>query len=461
MLHILLTIFGLIIALIFLTKGTKRTLKGLRIPGPTGIPVFGSLFSVNIENTHEKFSDFARIYGDICQVKLFNYNVVLLNSEVLIKATSAQIYKEYLNDRSETFYGEKVLFGSQSTAFYKNGYCTVHDNLRKGFAKAAYLFGPSFERNILDQIENDLAKKIEVCNGEEFEFTSKLQLSLTKMLAFALTGKIYNDDDNDLAVFREYTDMESYSPGEIRGFVDYYLERQRADMENGEEIFFTDERIICQILELSASVMLTTWGTIVNTFFLLVNFPIYQDMIFEQLDRIFGRKGDIKYSDKTKCPILEAVEMEVHRYLTGFPLLLPRKNSTHLEFEGYDLPKDSISLKPKIEILEVESQSYDILVFTETWLNMSVVSADLLLPNFQPPFRCDRMNRIGGGVAIYVREGIIASERVDLAITGLGALWFELIVNKRKIILGGIYRPPDSNNNHWLLLEQSIDQPVV
>ncbi|XP_045166981.2 uncharacterized protein LOC123530276 [Mercenaria mercenaria] len=68
------------------------------------------------------------------------------------------------------------------------------------------------------------------------------------------------------------------------------------------------------------------------------------------------------------------------------------------------------------------------------------------------------MNRIGGGVAIYVREGIIASERVDLAITGLEALWLELIVNKRKIILGGIYRPPDSNNNHWLLLEQSIDQ---
>ena len=27
-----------------------------------------------------------------------------------------------------------------------------------------------------------------------------------------------------------------------------------------------------------------------------------------------------------------------------------------------------------------------------------------------------------------------------------------------KILIGGIYRPPDSNSNHWLLLEHSINQ---
>jgi hypothetical protein len=34
----------------------------------------------------------------------------------------------------------------------------------------------------------------------------------------------------------------------------------------------------------------------------------------------------------------------------------------------------------------------------------------------------------------------------------------EFDINSRKLILGGIYRPPDSNNQHWFLLEQSIDQ---
>ncbi|XP_060552583.1 phospholipase A and acyltransferase 2-like [Ruditapes philippinarum] len=30
----------------------------------------------------------------------------------------------------------------------------------------------------------------------------------------------------------------------------------------------------------------------------------------------------------------------------------------------------------------------------------------------------------------------------------------ELDIISRKLLLGGIYRPPDSNNQHWLLLEQ-------
>ena len=61
-------------------------------------------------------------------------------------------------------------------------------------------------------------------------------------------------------------------------------------------------------------------------------------------------------------------------------------------------------------------------------------------------------------MAIYVHNGIHEVERQYLTIQGLEALWHEIKVNNRKIIVGGIYRPPDANNNYWLLLEQSIDQ---
>ncbi len=64
----------------------------------------------------------------------------------------------------------------------------------------------------------------------------------------------------------------------------------------------------------------------------------------------------------------------------------------------------------------------------------------------------------GGGVAIYVREGLHATRRSDLSLNGLESLWIELIVNNKKLLIGGIYRPPDSNNNDWLLLEESIDR---
>ncbi len=65
---------------------------------------------------------------------------------------------------------------------------------------------------------------------------------------------------------------------------------------------------------------------------------------------------------------------------------------------------------------------------------------------------------LGGGVAIYVRQGIRATKREDLSLPGLESLWIDLYIDKRKFLIGGIYRPPDSNNNYWTLLEESIDR---
>ena len=68
----------------------------------------------------------------------------------------------------------------------------------------------------------------------------------------------------------------------------------------------------------------------------------------------------------------------------------------------------------KLDILEVEAQHYDVLVFTETWLRPDIVNDDLIIRNFQAPVRCDRLHTVGGGVAIYVREGITFRPRSDL-----------------------------------------------
>ncbi len=144
-----------------------------------------------------------------------------------------------------------------------------------------------------------------------------------------------------------------------------------------------------------------------------------------------------------------------------------RSDSLSLSTDSYmDLINSGISvmhlniqsLKPKLDILAIEAQLYDILIFTETWLSPSTSDDDLHIINFSPPFRCDRQDRQGGGVAIYVREGLHATCRPDLAVNGLEALWVELHANQRKFIIGGIYRPPDSNNNQFLLMEESIDR---
>ena len=67
-------------------------------------------------------------------------------------------------------------------------------------------------------------------------------------------------------------------------------------------------------------------------------------------------------------------------------------------------------------LLELEVLCYvndvDVLCVTETWLSPQRIKegASLLnIPGYLPPFRCDRMHKRGGGVAVFVRRGLHVS----------------------------------------------------
>ena len=55
----------------------------------------------------------------------------------------------------------------------------------------------------------------------------------------------------------------------------------------------------------------------------------------------------------------------------------------------------------------------DIACFTETHLDASINTDDILIESFDIPFRKDRTNN-GGGVLVYFREGLFVSRRLDL-----------------------------------------------
>ena len=62
------------------------------------------------------------------------------------------------------------------------------------------------------------------------------------------------------------------------------------------------------------------------------------------------------------------------------------------------------SLISKLDLIGGESLAYDVLVFSESWLNSEVSNDRICIGNFLPPFRTDRNNRPGEGVVIYVRD---------------------------------------------------------
>ncbi|MCG8113228.1 MAG: endonuclease/exonuclease/phosphatase family protein, partial [Candidatus Thiodiazotropha taylori] len=99
----------------------------------------------------------------------------------------------------------------------------------------------------------------------------------------------------------------------------------------------------------------------------------------------------------------------------------------NLSFVHYNVQ----SIYTKLELLQAELIEFDILAFSETWLNHSIDTEDLTLQSYQSPERKDRVGDSHGGVIIYVKEGIHYKRRNDLEIQGLEAIWIEVANNHK------------------------------
>lgn len=123
--------------------------------------------------------------------------------------------------------------------------------------------------------------------------------------------------------------------------------------------------------------------------------------------------------------------------------------SNHLSFVHYNVQ----SVFSKLDLLFSELHTFDILAFSETWLNSSIANDDLSLQLFQTPERKDRVGDSHGGVMIYVRDSIFYKRRRDLEPHGIECIWIECTLKHKHILFGLFYRPPSSDAAYFSLIE--------
>ena len=126
--------------------------------------------------------------------------------------------------------------------------------------------------------------------------------------------------------------------------------------------------------------------------------------------------------------------------------------NTSLSFVHYNIQ----SIFPKLDILHAELIDFDILAFTETWLSPTDDTDDLLFQSYNGPERKDRVSDNHGGVLLYVKENIHYKRRLDLEIKGIESIWIELSNKHKRILFGLFYRPPNSDINYYLDIENSL-----
>ena len=100
------------------------------------------------------------------------------------------------------------------------------------------------------------------------------------------------------------------------------------------------------------------------------------------------------------------------------------------------------NIVPKLDLIRSGANLYDILIFSESWIKSETQNETLYIEHFQPPFRKDRRGRPGGGVIVYVRDTFPCKHRKDLELDSLEAVWIELSVKSKKILVGAFIDLP-------------------
>ena len=115
------------------------------------------------------------------------------------------------------------------------------------------------------------------------------------------------------------------------------------------------------------------------------------------------------------------------------------------------------SMANKVDILMSEFSYFDIISFSETWLNEKCSNQNILFPTFHHPERKDRLHDRYGGVILYVKKTLSYIRRHDLELNRLECIWIQVkLENKRNILYGVFYRPPSSDSVYNSLIENSI-----
>ena len=116
------------------------------------------------------------------------------------------------------------------------------------------------------------------------------------------------------------------------------------------------------------------------------------------------------------------------------------------------------SLLTSIDQLSLESNEFDIIALSETFLDDSVYS-DIDITGYSEPFRMDR-NRHGGGVCIYVKSTLHAERCYEFEDDRMECIWLKIRTFNKAFYFACVYRPPNSNNDFVQALSESVEKVI-
>ncbi|MEW8544961.1 MAG: reverse transcriptase family protein, partial [Candidatus Thiodiazotropha sp.] len=109
-------------------------------------------------------------------------------------------------------------------------------------------------------------------------------------------------------------------------------------------------------------------------------------------------------------------------------------------------------------LLMSEQNQIQVFGLSESKLNDLHPDSYFEINGYQKPFRRDRGQNAGGGLLVYVKDGVCCKRRPDLENERLECIWLEVKPTKSKsFLIGHIYRPPNSSIVWNELFEECLE----
>ncbi|ESK89474.1 cytochrome p450 [Moniliophthora roreri MCA 2997] len=348
-------------------------------PGPKGYPLVGNIFQLDPKRPWRTFVEWHKKHGDIVHFRLFNQDVILLNT--------AKVAGDLL-DRRAANYSQRIrmvvmeyMTGGLSVIFMNPG--SQWRSMRRAAHEALNI------RASVRYYPIQMRESIQLAT-DMLDSPQNYEDHISRFTSYEVASLIYNNPSqgNALEYLMEFIDITSectlpgrylanhipileHVPGFLakwkreakelkrvneERFLSYFLPIKEAVLQGQEMgtsfcsmIVESHERHHLSDVEsawLASIVFLagidTTMTALGWMILAMVTFPEAQRKVQEELDRVIGRSRVPTLDDMENLPYMRAVVKEVIRWRPAAPMGVFHASLEDDIYEGYYIPKGSI-----------------------------------------------------------------------------------------------------------------------
>ncbi|KAH7661965.1 Cytochrome P450 E-class group I protein [Dioscorea alata] len=388
---ILYSIAGLLSLLCFAIASRRWRRRSPPLPpGPTGLPLVGSLFSLD-PDLHTHFASLAETYGPIFSLKL--------GTKLGVVITSPEISKEVLRDQDAIFANRDVPAVAHIIAYSASDIVWTPDGpmwrmlrkvcVREMLSKASLDGVYGLRRREMRAAVADLKRSC----GKSVDVGAQMFVTVMNVITSTLWGGTVEGEEGRSAVGKEFREVvaeitellgqpnlcdffprlgwmdlqgierkmkrnlerfdgifkriiderkgkqEEGEGGKEKDFLEFMLrlEKEGADAK----IPFTMTHVKALLMDMVVGGTETTSNTIEWAMAEMMKKPEIMRRAQEELDQVVGKDSVVEESHILKLPFLGAVIKEVLRLHPTLPLLVPHCPSSPSTVAGFSIPQGS------------------------------------------------------------------------------------------------------------------------